>query len=340
MRKTSAKFRAQVRAWAIQALNLRDYRRGWLKGDCPSCGAGDKFGINPESLSANCFKCGVHNLYELVARVEQVEIHEVSNILNSTDAPTFLPKPKKQQKKSKRELELPESFIPLLLGDNEIGRRVRKKMKSRGFDLMDLAIMGVGYCTSGEYMGSVVFPFYYQGQLVYYTARRVIKLGVNKFINPNSEVYGIGKASLIYNVAALSQYSEVNLLESITNALTLGPDSVAILGKKASQAQLNTLLRSPVEIFNIILDPDAKPEAISLALALIRVKKVRVLLLDGDKDVNDLGYDYVTERLAKEDLATTPYLLKLKQWYEAYPVSSHNADSSRIRITSYPQGGG
>ena len=41
-------------------LGMYDYTKGWLKGNCPSCGREDKFGVHLGMYRSNCFVCGYH----------------------------------------------------------------------------------------------------------------------------------------------------------------------------------------------------------------------------------------------------------------------------------------
>lgn len=61
------------------------------------------------------------------------------------------------------------------------------------------------------------------------------------------------------------------------------------MGKVVSKYQLNELIKAPCQRYIILLDFDAQKYAIELALKLIQYKKVKLVLFDDNRDVNDLG---------------------------------------------------
>ena len=88
-------------------------------------------------------------------------------------------------------------------------------------------------------------------------------------------------------------YRTIFICEGAINALTMGERGIATMGKAISRFQLNLLIKSQVERIIILLDSDAKLYAINLALKLVPFKKVKVILFEDEKDVNDLGYHKV-----------------------------------------------
>ena len=124
-----------------------------------------------------------------------------------------------------------------------------------------------------------------------------------KMKNPRNEDFGIGKSELIYNQDALFVYKTIEVVESITNALTLGERSVAILGKSISPYQLSMILSSPCESIHLLLDSDAYEKALTLALEICQHKSVKLIKMPTEQDVNDLG-----RKKAKDLIRDTPYL--------------------------------
>ena len=110
-----------------------------------------------------------------------------------------------------------------------------------------------------------------------------------RYNNPTTDITGIGKEFIIYNHDTLQLYNSIFICEGALNALTLGERAIATMGKAVSAYQINELIKSPVERFILLLDPDAKLAAINLALKLVAYKKVKVVFLPDGKDVNDLG---------------------------------------------------
>jgi hypothetical protein len=196
------------------------------------------------------------------------------------------------EKRKAPKLELPEGFNLLALGKSQYGKMARNYMRGRGFKIMDLTLQGVGYCDSGPLEGYIIFPFVEAGELIYYQSRNFSGFGP-KFNNPGEEEIGRGKTEIMYNKEGLYRYKKIYIVESVINALTLGDNAIALLGKFASLYQLNQILKSPCEEVVIVLDPDALEKAVDLALKLVEHKKVKLLNMPEEQDVNSMGKKYV-----------------------------------------------
>jgi DNA primase len=283
-----------------------------MKMDCPFCGAEDKMGAHLSKDLFHCFRCGyVGSCLKTLKDIEEVgTFKEVFVVLRDYNNSNYFEKPVPLIPKSS--VILPESFKLLVIGRSRYGKMARAYMEGRGFNSLDLSRKGVGYCSKGKYKGYIILPYYdLEGNLVYFQTRLFFGSGP-KFNNPTIEEFGVGKSSILYNERALYEFKEVNLVESVINALTIGDNSTALSGKVASKVQLYKILKSPVEIVNIILDPDAEKEAVDLALNLVKYKKIRLIKLEGDKDINDLGKHYVLTRVSEQGLQNYNDILRLK----------------------------
>jgi DNA primase len=289
--------------WFTSRMGMWDYTRGWLKGDCPYCHKQNKFGVHLTTNRTNCFSCGEHPypinvVMEIEGYATFVEAHK--HIL-SLEEVEYLEPPSKILKQ--KQVDLPESYTLISLGKSRMGKMARSALKKRGFKINELSYKGVGYCTTGPYWGRIIIPFYQQGKLIYFNARTFVPSS-NKFKNPSMSELGIGKSLLIYNVDALSVFKEVSIVESATNALTLGDNATSTGGKFVSDYQLSTYIESPVKKFVIIMDPDAHHEALWTGLKLVDHKKVKVVLLPGEtEDINDLG-----RKKTKKFIKQTPWM--------------------------------
>jgi len=281
-----------------QKLGVKPWKTGWFRqGTCPSCGKEKKFGVNIGLNRTNCFSCGFNDKpLDIVMKLEGINIlSEVYNFLNAFEGTDYLEAPVEFLREAPG--DLPESYKLIIIGKSLMAELARNYLKDRGYSIIKLAMLGVGYCTRGRYEGRIIIPYYRAGELVYINARQFIDLGGAKHKNPEMEEYGIGKSMVIYNIDCLHIYSSCYLVESATNALTLGERAFSIGGKMISNYQLSEVLRSPCKTIIIILDPDARWEAIDLAMALVDHKKVKLVLLpkilkkgtDKYMDVNDWG---------------------------------------------------
>lgn len=303
----------KVTEYFVTKYNCAPYaNKGWYKGYCPSCGE-YKFGFHIADNRVNCFKCGpMGNLLKAVMELEGFDtLPQVYHFLKTFEGMEYYEGPRAIEKDIKT-IALPESFRLLTIGKTNIGQLARAYMEKRGFKPFNLSMMGVGYCTSGDYAGMIILPFYRKAKLVYFIGRRFLALGINKFNNPDAELFGIGKTELIFNEDALQVYDTIYIVESVINALTLGPSAISIQGKKISQIQLSKILRSPCKRVVICLDPDAYQEAIQLGFKLVEHKKVKVIKFPEKKDVNDLGRKWVREQRRNTPFHSYMDLLTMK----------------------------
>lgn len=294
-----------------KALGMRPYTRGWYKGNCPSCGRQDKFGVNLGRNRSNCFVCGYHpSPINLVMELEGFkEFREVRAFLGAYKGAEYL-EPLVERIET-IDLRLPEGYTNILFGKSVLAKNARKYVRKRGFDTEEVSYRGWGYCKKGLYMGYIIIPFYMGGKLVYFNARRYLGSGP-KYNNPKIDEFGIGKSLIIYNLDALSMYEEIFLVEGVINADTLGEQAIASGGKKISHYQVSSMLKSPAEKFSILLDPDAFEDSIKIGLQMSYHKQVRLITWEGEEDVNDIGRKETIKRVNKIPWQSYNDILKLK----------------------------
>ena len=251
-------------------------------------------GVNLTMFRCNCFRCNAHpSPSQLIMDIENIDTYsELIQFLNQGDFNELTFKEEKYELAETKPIYLPEGFVNISVGTGTLGKIMQNYVKKRGFTIDYLSRMGVGYCNSGPLFGYLIIPFTYQGKLTYYNARLVVGNGP-RYNNPNKDITGLGKEFIIFNRDALDMYKTVFICEGAINAMTMGERGIATMGKSISAYQVNTLIKSSVERFIILLDSDAKLYAINLALKLVPFKKVKVILFEDEKDVNDLGYHKV-----------------------------------------------
>lgn len=308
------KFKTQLYNYFTKKLGAYQYKHGWLRvPKCPYCGREEKLGINLSTYRTNCFRCGVHPTPDqLVMDLENFNtLPELVNYLNSGNFEEYTFKEEKIELPEIKPVYLPEGYQNIKYGDSTLANTIRGYIKSRGFDIDFCSKHGIGYCKQGPLFGYLIIPFYYKGELRYYNARSVIGNGP-RYNNPNKDITGVGKEFIIFNHDALYMYNSIYLCEGAINALTMGDRGIATMGKAVSRYQINEFIKSPVNRFIILLDPDAKEYAINLALKLVHYKKVKVVFLPDDKDCNDLGRKEVFKLVLKTHYQSYQELIKIK----------------------------
>jgi len=306
--------RGKLYKYFKQRLGIKSSTKGWYRSDCPYCGGTYTFGINFGKYRSHCFKCGetTNPVQTLMFMQDLKEYNEAWKFLSLEQEFEEYEDDKAAPRLERKEVILPESFRLISIAHGLLGKAAQRYIvKKRKFNLLDLSMRGVGYCLEGEYSGYIVFPFYEQTKLTFFQGRKFMG-GGPKMKNPENERFGIGKTEIIYNSDAMYIYSKINLVESITNALTLGDNTIAILGKMISPYQLDLILNSPCTHVTIILDSDALLEAYKLAMKLVQYKKVKVVRMPKDQDVNDIGRKATRKLIKETDWGTHAYFFKQK----------------------------
>lgn len=309
--------------WFIHNLHAVPKSRGWINCNCPFCGAVGKFGVKPLTGNTHCFRCGydkppIQAIMELTNSETEKKAWEQVFSGDWDFLDVKVPESELKINNKVKGLELPEGYHNIIFGTNHIAKVCRQYLKNRGFSIAALSQKGFGYCDTGPYKGYVIIPYIMHDQLVYFNARKVMGAGTTKYKNPVANETGLGKAYVIYNIEALYLYKRVQLCEGAFNAETIGDSAIATAGKLLTEWQINTILSSPVEAIDLLLDPDALVESVNLALKLVNFKKVRVVYWEDKKsngtylDVNDLGKKETIRRIRKHKFLTYGELINYK----------------------------
>lgn len=306
--------KAKLNEYFQKKLGMYEYNKGWLKGDCPSCGE-HKFGIHISTDRSNCFKCGYNpKPINLIMTIEKMDLYkDLYELLNNLTGIKYYEE-ELERIEPKRDLVLPEEYRNIRNGDSRVAKAARKYLSKRGFNLRELSLKGFGYGSVGKYFGYIIMPYYENNQLIYFTTRLFIGSGP-KFNNPPIEDFGVGKNSIIYNRDALYIYDRIFIAESITNSVTIGDNAIGIGGKVLSRNQLNEIIKSSCTKIIIGLDRDAIQYSIDIAFALIDYKKVKIMAMPHEKDINDIGKERSLNIANKAKYLTYKSLQRLKDKY-------------------------
>lgn len=312
MARYNSYFKGRLKSYLTKRLGMFDYRHGWMKGNCPSCGKEFKFGVNISLNRTNCFVCGYNpSPLDMVMDLEHLSLKDLYIFLDRAEFEGYEFKEEKVELKERIEVFLPEGYKLLNQGESQLAKSARSYISERGFDIRKMSRKGWGYCNKDKYFGYIILPFYDNNRLTYFNARNYMSTGP-KYNNPDTDVTGVGKSMIWYNKDALYMYSQVYILEGLFNAETMGDKALAAGGKFVSRYQINDIIKSPVERVIIILDPDAIDKAVDLALKLVDFKRVKVVILPEGEDANSLGKTKTMRHVYKVRYQNRKELLQLK----------------------------
>jgi DNA primase len=220
----------------------------------------------------------------------------------------YLPKGSEIEYKQLSILELPKEFQPLWTASTTsvIANTVRRYLYERGLTEHDFIKYNVGYATTGEYGGRIIFPSYSaSNQLNYFVARTY---NGNYFKYKNPEV----SKDIIFYENLINWNEPIILCEGVFDAIAIRRNVIPILGKSISQSLIKKLITSKVNDIYIALDKDALKKAIQYCEQFIKLGK-RVYLVELDeKDPSEMGFETFTRHIQSAQELDISSLMQFK----------------------------
>ena len=205
----------------------------------------------------------------------------------------YLPKGAEVEYKQLSIVELPKEFQPLWNASTTsvIANTVRRYLYDRGLTDNDFIKYSIGYCTTGEYGGRIIFPSYSaSNQLNFFVAR---SFDGNYFKYKNPEV----SKDIIFYENLINWNEPIILCEGVFDAVAIRRNVVPVLGKSISKQLLKKLITSKVNDIYIALDKDAFKKALQYCEQFIKLGK-RVYLVELDeKDPSEMGFKAFTRHI-------------------------------------------
>lgn len=215
----------------------RHGRQGWVQIDCPFCGPGSgKFhlGFNLAHGYLNCWRCGPHNLFEVVALLLDSKqeayrfVSQLEKVSPKRDGVQF----------KRRDVVLP--FNPAALLPVHL-----KYLRSRGFNPAKIerlwGVQGIGL--EARLAWRLFIPVLRQAKLVTWTTRSVSDTAALRYVSAAADQEILSIKSLLYG----ADYARHTIIvcEGPLDAWKVGPGAVALCGVNYSMAQVAEIVRYP-----------------------------------------------------------------------------------------------
>ncbi len=286
-----------------QLINLLESVLGAAKNSgnestfsCPYCSHHKKkLVINTITEKWHCWVCGVkgigvERIFKKLGAFDKIQkLKSISKIKLNI---------KKEEKNI--HVSLPIEFIPLVNGapSSPEFRNAARYIKSRGLTKIDVLRYNIGYCESGPYSGMIIIPSYdEEGVLNYFVGRSYYSTDF-KHKNPKVSKDVIGLELLV------NWNKSINICEGVFDAITIGENSIPIFGKFLPKKLKAKIQEKKVKKVNIVLDNDARKEAIELCEYLMAEDiDVRMVDIPEDSDPNEMGREKI-----KNLIESTPSL--------------------------------
>ena len=188
-------------------------------------------------------------------------------------------------------VELPKEYQPLYSASTTsvVANLVRKYLYDRGLTDNDFIKYSIGYCTTGDYGGRVIFPSYTESGTLNYFVARSYDGNFFKYKNPETS------KDIIFYENLINWNTPIILCEGVFDAIAIRRNAVPILGKNMATSLYKKLLTSKLTDIYIALDTDAQTAALGIAEKLISAG-FRVYLIElPDKDPSEMGFINFTD---------------------------------------------
>ena len=184
-------------------------------------------------------------------------------------------------------ISLPKEYIPLWKdgGNRIIRKHALLYLKKRNITNKDIIKYEIGFCEEGLYRNRIIIPSYdNNNKLNYFIARNFYQGGM-KYKNP----------PVSKNVIMFENHINWNLpiviCEGAFDAITIKRNVIPILGKTLPEALLEKMVNGGTNKVIIILDTDARKDALKMTEKLARYSIDSCLVKLTDKDPSEEGFD-------------------------------------------------
>jgi len=236
-------------------------------------------------------------------------IDRVTEILKETKyrRPIFKETPDEE----KQYVDLPKEFKPLSRPSRfpEYKNALYYIKNVRGLTDYDILKYNIGYCEEGKYKDYIIIPSYDEnGNLNYFVTRAYYDTEY-KHRNPSLERNIIGFENLI------NWTQPVVLVEGAFDAMSAKLNVIPLFGKVVLDALKIKIIKNKVSDIYIGLDTDAIRNSLKISEYFMSNGVDVYLMMLGDKDPNEMGYNKFREIMRNTDKLTFSKILRYKLDY-------------------------
>lgn len=250
---------------------------GRVQVDCPWCSPGSssfRLGIQTRYLTANCWTCGKHSLYETLIEIAgRSEASRIAGFLAAC-------------RTGSSTLHDDRNAIPNVLriptGVVEVSSSVQHSeyLKSRRYNPDKISkLWGVKAIRQHHRCPwSLFLPVRHKKKVVSWTTR-FIGEGETRYINARPDEESLPIKSILYGMEHVRGHT-ITIVEGPTDVWRVGPGSVATFGTSVTEAQKMAISRFPVRIVCFDSETDAQRIARQLTdeLSVFPGRTIRVEL--------------------------------------------------------------
>lgn len=233
---------------------------------------------------------GGHNLYQLFKKVNATnnQFTELRDIVGISSVNY-----RNDDSVSKKQVvKLPRDFLSLAIKHpSPVYKQATTYLMSRGITGDDILRYNMGYCESGPYTNRVIIPSYDKnGSLNYFVGRDIYNNKL-KYKNPPISKDVIGFELFI------NWDEPLVLCEGVFDAIAIKRNAIPLFGKTVQYKLKTELYRQSVKKIYIVLDEDAKIDALKLSAKLMKNGIEVYYVSMHDKDPSDVGFAHMIGKI-------------------------------------------
>lgn len=263
---------------------------------CPTCHHRSKnLSVNIVTGKWKCWICNVRgrSFYSLGKKFGATS-HQLEQLAKASDYKP--PRTFQETTEAVKELVLPPEYTSLWVERSDlIYRHARAYMTRRGVTLDDILRYQIGYCTEGDYKNRIIIPSFDATNTLNYFIARDFFDGPMKYKNPP-----VSKNVVIFE-NQINWEDDLIICEGAFDALAIRRNAIPLLGKTIPSALEQRLADHKVKEVTVMLDPDARKNAIQICEILL-TKGIQTYLVDvpEGQDAGSLGFEecwkYISQR--------------------------------------------
>ena len=233
----------------------KNVSRGWINIQCVYCADdSNHLGIRLRDFRVHCWKCGGHNIIQLLMNVAGCTFSKAKEIRLSLGAD--VPAPPLNDKPSSEYV----TRVRLPLGStNHFPNPHIKYLRKRGFYKPRKTIRKYklqAMYTTGKWKFRIIIPIYFEGQLVSYTSRDITDRQDPPYLHAPLTKSRMNPKEVIYNYDTLVSGGDAILVEGPIDVWKLGDGAISFLGVENTLQQIVLLKDIKIRNLFILYDND------------------------------------------------------------------------------------
>ncbi len=250
-----------------------------------------KLQINIQTGKWHCWVSneGGHNLFQLFkkAKATHDQMDELSKLVGK---PNYRRDDSETTKK--QVVKLPRDFKSMYEKSNSpVYKQAMMYLLKRGVTGNDILKYNIGYCEEGAYRNRVIIPSYDKnGTLNYFVGRDVYNSKL-KYKNPPVSKDVIGFELFI------NWDEPLILCEGVFDAIAIKRNAIPLFGKTVQSKLKTELYLQSVKKIYVVLDEDAKKDALKLTSKLMENGIEVYFVHMRDKDPSDIGFERMLHKI-------------------------------------------